>query len=269
MTTTSILKLTGTAVLLAGALPAQHNQLTPQEKKQGWILLFDGKSFDNWEDPARKSPPGDSFTIEDGCLKATSKPRFNEDLFTRDRFRDFELVFDWRISRGGNSGVKFRIQDRIWVKPVKGMKFEDTVALSYKNRDDARPDRGQQYVVGFEYQCIDNEENPDGRLGGSHSSGALYDIVAPATQAVRPVGEFNHTRIVVKGSHAEHWLNGIKVVDTTLDSTAVAQSAEKRWGKDSQVARLLIDQPVKECPISLQNHNDEAWFRDIKIRRLK
>ena len=178
-------KLIGGALLLAAVMAAQHNRLTPREKQDGWVLLFDGKTFNGWQDPAKSDPPGDSYSIEDGCLKAKKHPRFNEDLFTAEKYGDFELEFDWRISEAGNSGLKYRIQDRIWIKEVPGMKFEDQVALAYKNRDDRRPARGQQYVVGFEYQCIDNDRHPDGRRGGSHATGALYDMVAPSAQRAR------------------------------------------------------------------------------------
>src|SRR5262245_1408258 len=251
-------------VMAAGTLAAQLNQLTPDEQKAGWELLFDGKTFANWEDPAAKG--SDSFVIEDNCLKAVRQPRFQEDLFTTGRFRDFELLFEWRIAEGGNSGVKYRIQDRIWVKEVPGMKFEDTVAQAYQHRSARRPDGGQQYVVGFEYQCIDNQRNPDGRLGGSHASGALYDFVAPLAQSAKPVGQFNRGRIVVRGTHLEHWHNSIKVVDTDLKSPAIAEGAARRWGAGSKVADQLTQQPLKDCRISLQNHNGEAWFRNIKIR---
>jgi hypothetical protein len=257
------------ALLAAAAtLAAQHNTLTPQEKAQGWRLLFDGKTFRNWEEPGKKSPPGDSYSIEDGCLKAKASPRFNEDLFTADTYQNFELKFDWKVAPRGNTGVKYRIQDRIWLKEVRGMKFEDQVALAYKNRNDARPDRGQEYVVGFEFQAIDNEGHPDGRRGGSHASGALYDFFAPLKQMARPVGEFNQGRILVKGSHIEHWLNGEKVLDADLQSPAIAEHAAARWGKDSEVYKLLVSQPVKKGRISLQNHHDDAWFRSIKIRVL-
>ena len=256
-------------VLFASVAVAQHNQLTPKEKAAGWTLLFDGKTFAGWEDPARKSPPGDSFVIADGCLKATSKPRLREDLFSRDPFENFELVFDWRISEGGNSGVKYRIQDHLWVEDPPGTKFEDQVALAYKNRVNKRGDKGHDYVVGFEYQCIDNERHPDGRRGGSHTSGALYDVVAPVRQTAKPTGEFNSSRLLVKGAHVEHWLNGVKVVDADLSSSLIAQSAAKRWSPESKVYELLVKQPVRKGQISLQNHNDEAWFRNIRIRTLK
>ncbi len=86
---------------------AADNELTAAEKAAGWRLLFDGKSYDNWVDLSKKSPPGDSFVIEDGCLKAVAHPKITEDLFTQDTFADFELAFDWKISPAGNSGVKY------------------------------------------------------------------------------------------------------------------------------------------------------------------
>src|SRR5215831_21345707 len=141
---------------LAMVAGAADNSLTPQEKAAGWKLLFDGKTFKGWEDPAKKSPPGDSFEIEDGCLKATKKPKINEDLFSRNAFTDFELEFDWKISPSGNSGVKYRIQDHVVLLDQKLPRFEDQVNAALKNRRKDKPEHGQDYVVGFEYQVIDN-----------------------------------------------------------------------------------------------------------------
>src|SRR5690242_3926165 len=248
---------------------AADNQLTAQEKAAGWKLMFDGKSFAGWEDPAKKTPPGDGFAIEDGCIKSLAHPKINEDLFTTDLYSDFEMLFDWKISPAGNSGVKYRIQDRIMLAPTTpGQKFEDLVNLSLKNRRTDRPEHGQEYVVGFEYQALDNERHPDGKRGPIHRSGALYDIFPPSMDATKPVGEFNHSRLLVKGDHIEHWLNGVKVVDNSLKAPEVREASAKRWGADSPVTHMLADQPRKECQISLQNHGDEAWFKNLKIRRL-
>ena len=93
-------------------------------------------------------------------------------------------------------------------------------------------------------------------------------MVAPSSAAARPVGEFNHSRIVVRGNHVEHWLNEMKVVDSSLDSPAALAGIEKRWAAAPHVLELLTKQPKKDCPISLQNHGDEAWFRAIRIRKL-
>jgi Domain of Unknown Function (DUF1080) len=248
---------------------AAENQLSPAEKSAGWKLLFDGKSYANWEDPTRKSPPGDSFTIENGCLKAVAHPKIDEDLFTKEHFADFELEWDWKISPAGNSGVKYRIQDHLFLADQRTPRFEDLVQLSFEPRL-PRGSKGEDYVIGFEYQMVDNSSNPDATRGGAlHQAGALYDVVAPSKDATKPAGEFNHSRLVVHGDHVEHWMNGVKVVDTSLKSPQVAAAMAKRWGEGSHVAKLLTEQPRERCPISLQNHNDDAWFKNVKVRELK
>jgi hypothetical protein len=253
----------------AGWLRAADNQLTAKEKKAGWILLFDGRSFENWEDPTKKSPPGDSFTIEDGCLKATSHPKLTEDLFTTRTWGDFDLQWDWKIAPRGNSGLKYRIQDRIWLTGQKAPKFEDKVNAALRDRPASRPDRGQEYVVGFEYQMTDDAANPDAMHNGpKHRTAALYDIFGALNPEPRPVGEFNHSEIVVRGKHIEHWLNGRRVLDASLDAPEVAEAMAKRWGDGSPVYDLLVKQPRTRCAISLQNHDDNAWFKNLKIRPL-
>ena len=259
-------------VVISAALVAQAapplNSLTPEEAREGWVLLFDGKSMDHWVDPRKKDPPGDAWTIEDGCLKANGRPRITEDLFSQDTYRDFELQADWRISKAGNSGIKYRIQDHLWVSYTPGMKFEALVERAFENRVTQRPNHGQDYVVGFEYQIADDSANRDALSNSKHSTGALYDMVAPSSAASKPVGEFNHSRIVVRGNHVEHWLNGVKVVDSTLDGAPELKGIQTRWSVAPHVIKLLSEQPKKDCPISLQNHDSDAWFQNVKIRRL-
>lgn len=248
---------------------AADNQLTAAEKAAGWRLLFDGKSYANWVDPATKTPPGDAFTIENGCIKAVAHPKIVEELFSKDLFRDFELEWDWKISSAGNSGVKYRIQDHLFLANQRTPKFEDLVNLSFEPRVPRRAS-GQDYVVGFEYQMVDNERNSDATRGGKlHQAGALYDVAAPSKDATKPAGEFNHSRLVVRGDRVEHWMNGEKVVDASLKSPEVAVAMAKRWGEGSNIYKLLVDQPKRRCPISLQNHNDDAWFKNIKVKELK
>lgn len=256
------------ALPLAG-LWAADNRLTPLETAAGWTLLFNGRDFSHWEDPARKSPSGDSFVIADGCLKAVAHARIVEDLFSEENYGDFELRWDWKISPGGNSGLKYRIQDRVFLNGQLAPRFEDRVNQALANRPVGRPSRGQEYVVGFEYQMTDDLRNSDAVHGGPrHQTAALYDIFAPRANRALPVGEFNHSRLVVRGKHIEHWLNGERVVEGDLDSPEVARSMTKRWGENSRVWELLVKQPRARCPISLQNHGDEAWFQNIKIRPL-
>ncbi|HEX8984484.1 MAG TPA: DUF1080 domain-containing protein, partial [Bryobacteraceae bacterium] len=138
--------------LAAAASAADHNRLTPEESAAGWQLLFDGKTFEHWNDPTRMSPPGDAWMVENGCLRARAHPTISEDLFTRDKYQDFELRFQWRISPAGNSGVKYRIQDHVFLSDGKG-RFEDVVNRSVEHPS-ARRAKGQDYVIGFEYQLI-------------------------------------------------------------------------------------------------------------------
>lgn len=257
------------AFVAAGQGAAAPNTLTPDEKKAGWILLFDGKTMNGWDDPREKNPPGDAWTIDDGALKAQPRPHITEDLFSKQTFCDFELAWEWKIAPGGNSGVKYRIQDHLFVpRPTPGETFEATVEKGFENRISTRPSRGQDYVIGFEYQITDDAANRDAKSNRTHTAGAVYDVVAPSSAVERPAGEWNQSRLVVRGNHVEHWLNGVKVVDTTLDSPEERAAVEKRWAVAPHVARLLIEQPKKDCRISLQNHGDACWFRSIKIRPL-
>jgi len=247
------------------------NTLTPEEKAAGWVLLFDGQTMNGWDDPRAKTPPGDAWSIEDGCLKANAKPRITEDLFTRDKYADFELAFEWRISRGGNSGLKYRIQAHRFIPPkppgTGRERFEASVERAMTGPAEPRPAHGQDYVIGFEYQLIDDALNSDATQS-THTSGALYDMIAPAKHAAHAAGEWNESRLVVRGNHVEHWMNGVKVVDGDLNSPEVLAGIRSRWGAGSRVYQLLATQPQHNCPVSLQNHDADAWFRSIRIRRL-
>ncbi len=275
----TILMVFVSLLLCSGAHGAgeEHNILTTAEKADGWVLLFDGKTMQHWNDPRKLNPPGDAWTIEDSCLKPVSKPRISEDLVSSESYGDFELQWDWRISPGGNSGVKYRIQAfPILVEsaahPNLG-KFEDKVDFALHHQAFDRrliaPDgRAAIYPLGFEYQMIDNAAHPDAKRGPLYQTGALYSIHGPSTDASGPVGSFNHSKLVVRGSHFEHWLNGQKILDITVTPEMLKHALGKRWGEDSLAIQLLSQQPKKECPITLQNHGDAAWFRDVKLRLL-
>ncbi len=232
--------------------------------------LFDGKTLDHWRDPRTLNPPGDAWTVEDGCIKANTRPRITEDLISKETYADFDLEWDWRISRGGNSGVKYRIQKTVWLtgEHPKLPRFEDQVEWFLNHPVEKRPDRGQDYVIGFEYQMIDDKANSDARAGKTHVTGALYDMVAPSSDATKPASEWNHSRLRVQGNHVEHWLNGVKVVDTSIAPEDIKPKMEKRWGKSPAVFSLLGDHPKRDAPISLQNHDADTWFRNLTIHRL-
>jgi hypothetical protein len=271
-----------TAFLVSGNLlvaQTPHNQLTDKERGGGWELLFDGRTMEHWIDPAKQTPPGDAWTIEDGCLKTVPHPRITEDLLSKDTYSDFELAWDWKIAPGGNSGVKYRIQKLIpLTKATENpslKKFEDKVqyAVEHEGHDPRagikEGEKAQIYVVGFEYQMIDNARHADARHGPAYQTGALYSILGPSELVSKPAGEFNHSLLIVRGKHVEHWLNGTKVIDATLDTQEMKNNLAHRWGASSAVYHLMVDQPVKDCHLSLQNHGDAAWFRDIKIKKLQ
>jgi hypothetical protein len=274
----SLMRLTLFALLLASTAIAQPaNTLSRAEKKAGWILLFDGKTFHGWVDPNLKSPPAHSWTIVDGCIKTVPHAKMREDLMSVEKFRNFEMSFDWKVAPGANSGVKYRIQDVVLMdhdKMKKGVPFEQAVEFEYRNHPSKREAIApggsyEEYPVAFEYQVIDSVHHPDALRGPKYRAAALYGMSAPTQTADHPVGEWNSSRLVVRGKHVEHWLNGVKVVDTNLDAPEVRESIEKRWKDAPGIRALLLDQPVAESSVALQHHVDEAWFRNIKIRRLK
>mgnify|MGYP000005849401 CR=1 FL=1 len=260
--------------LAAAVAPAAENQLTPEERKDGWKLLFDGRTMRGWRDPAKKNQPGDAWAIEDGCLKTRLKPRIAEDLVTEDSFGDFELIFDWKVSVRGNTGVKYRVQGEVFVDETKLQPgphgFEGLLgremANPRSNRATLEPGaRGFVYTVAFEMQLLDDERHPDAKKDPRHVTGALYAMLAPTAKAARPAGEWNTGRIVLEGNRFEHWINGTKVLEGRLDDPAVRAGVEKRWLPAPGVMKMLLE-PKPRGPIALQHHGDEVWFRNIKIR---
>jgi hypothetical protein len=247
------------------------NTLTPEEKAAGWQLLFDGKSTKGWQPTA-----AGTWAIEDGCLKSLSKPVLREDLISTATFGDFEMTFEWKVAPGSNSGVKYRIQDAVLVDdhqlPNK-MPFEQQVAYFMKTRSAKKElvqagSDAQVYPVAFEYQVIDDSRHPDAVRNPSSRAGALYRMAAPSQAAAKPVGEFNQSRIVLRGKHVQHFLNGIKVVEIDLDAPQVRASIEQRWAADNPVRDLLEKMPKALTPVAIQHHNDVAWYRNVKIRPL-
>ncbi len=253
----------------------QPNTLTEREKAAGWKLLFDGRTMRGWHDPRQMQPPGDGWTVEDGCLRTLPNPRIREDLISEEKFGDFELEFEWKLSARGNSGVKYLVQDQVVLEEGKlnpqARRFEDLVEYELRERKSGRgkiePNhRAEVYVIGFEYQLID-EGHPDARRGPDRRTGAIYSLLAPQQPVECDVARFNRSRIVLRGEQVEHWLNGVKILEARLDSEEIRKKVAARWGEDSAVGALLIHHR-RPAPIALQHHNDVVWFRNIKIRPL-
>lgn len=237
----------GFAVLLLIALSsgraAEPNRLTGAERQQGWRLLFDGKSTAGWEEITGKPFPTDCWTIEDASLKVLVRSGGFQDIRTRESFGSFDLQFDWKVLKDGNSGVKYLIQ-RV---------DEWTNAAGRQAR-----------ARGLEYQLAD-DANPDAASDPRRIAGALYSLIASAPRTPPGIGEFNHSRLVVKGHHVEHWLNGAKVVEFESSAPEVRKLLRSYLPSGSAANSSLVE----TGPISLQNHASEAWFRNIKIRVLQ
>ncbi|HEX6926964.1 MAG TPA: DUF1080 domain-containing protein [Longimicrobiaceae bacterium] len=229
------------------------NTLTEEERAQGWRLLFDGESFTGWRGLGIDSIPSAHWTIEDGAIKkipsgdvpvqADGQPIAGGDLMTIETFGDFELAFDWKVSEGGNSGVKYNVSEELsMAHPPK------TAAL------------------GFEYQILDDERHPDANagVGGNRKAAGLYDLISAGDdKPLNPPGEWNHGRIVFRGNHGEHWLNGKKVLEYELGSPRMDSLLAA-----SKYAEIEGFADRREGHIVLQDHNDAVWFRNIKIRTL-
>jgi len=266
-------------VLLAAAcltVLAADNTLTPDEQRAGFRLLFDGHTFTGWRDPASEKPRGEAWVIEDGCLKTTPKPHITEDLISKESYGDFELKFDWRISARGNTGVKYRIQRTIFADNTKADRNVGFEAMLEREVTAPRSDRakmapgatGQEYTVSYEFQLID-----DAGYGGAaktdhvHDTGALYAMIPPRTMAAHPAGEWNTGRLVVKGDHFEHWINGVMVLDGLLHSDEARAGTAKRWAAAPTIREILTN-AKPAGPLSLQHHGAAVWFKNLKIRPL-
>lgn len=214
---------------------AAENTLTAEEKRAGWQLLFDGRSFDGWR-PYRKQA-GEAITgweVKDGTLHCLPKAKGDQPITVR-KFKDFEFVWDWKILPKGNNGVKYFVTE-------------------------ARPKS-----PGPEYQMLDDAGHPDGRIGPHRQTASFYEVLAPSLdKPLRPPGEWNTSKIVVRGLKVEHWLNGRKVLAYELGSDEVkAGIARSKFKNEAGFGDKI------EGHLLLTYHNDDCWYRNLKIRELK
>ena len=219
------------SLLAAAAFAAEPNTLTDAEKAAGWKLLFDGKTTAGWVAIGKTAFPEKGWTVADGTLHH-AKAGGGGDIVTAEAYENFELTWEWKIGEVGNSGVKYNLPN-----PAK--------------------------EIGFEYQLIDDEKHPDGIRGGKlHQTAALYDLIEPsAERKVKPVGEWNESRLVVNGAHVEQWLNGVKTVEFEMGSDDMkARIAKSKYAKAANFGVKV------KSPVLLQDHGDEIAFRNLKLR---
>jgi hypothetical protein len=227
--------------------PGPVNQLTAAEKKQGWILLFDGKTLDGWRGYKRPDATGTRWKVEDGLLLVDpgdgKDTRGQRDIISSTTFDRFELSWEWRASEGGNSGLKYFV-------------LED-----------------MDSAIGHEYQLIDDARHPDAKVGPHRQTAAFYDVMAPTVAAAvlkkakKPAGEWNASRvrvapsrIVQGGTRVYHYLNDVRVLEYELDSAELRAAIAKSKFKD--VARFG---KLHKGHILLQDHGDKIWYRNLKL----
>lgn len=222
------------ASLTFAAAPAAHaqaNTLTAKEKAHGWRLLFDGTSLDAWRGYKTDAAPV-GWRVADGIIVKDSSA---EDIVTRDSFANFELVMDWKIAKGGNAGIFYR-----------GTEEYDHI-----------------YWSAPEYQLLDDANAPDG-ASRLTSAGADYALYPSPAGIERPAGEWNTARIVVRGNHVEHWMNGKKLLSYTLGSAdwagKVKASKFGKWPNYGKATRGLIGVQG--------DHSGRLELRNIRIRVL-
>lgn len=221
---------------------AIDNTLSEAEAADGWMLLFDGETPGKWRGYNKGHFPA-GWVVEDGTLRCIGSGRGEAgaedggDIIYDEKFQNFELKLEWKISPGGNSGILYLAQEL--------------------------PDKAI-WQSAPEMQVLDNTTHPDGR-DGVHSAGALYDMIGVDQNKVKPVGEWNQVRILIYKGLVEHWLNGEKVVEyhlwTPEWNEMVAKSKFPQYNPDwANVAQ--------EGFIGLQDHGDDVWYKNIKLKKL-
>lgn len=198
-----------------------------------WVMLFDGKTSQGWKGAQISQFPDSGWVIEDGMLKVVAAGG-GGDIVTVDQFSEFDLSWEFTLTPGANSGIKFFVQPGTF--------------------------------FGLEYQILDDEKHPDAKQGvdGNRTLASLYDLIPAENKMVHPPGVWNQARILVKGNHIEHWLNGQKVVEyergTQMYRALVAKS------KYREIENFGLH---PQGHILLQDHGDTVYFRNIKIKDYK
>ncbi len=210
--------------------------INPATSKDGWVSLFDGKTTAGWHTYGQPKA-GARWKVMHGAISIDTSVKNGGDLVTNKTYTNFDLKLEWKISKNGNSGILFYIQ-------------EDTV--KYK----------ETYKSGPEMQVLDNDGHPDGKIT-KHRAGDLYDLIKSSSEPVKPVGEWNQAEIIANKGKLELKLNGVTVVSTTM------------W--DDNWKQLVAGSKFKSMPnwatftsgkIALQDHGNAVWYRNIMIKKL-
>lgn len=220
---------------------AQHNKLTKKEKKQGWQLLFDGKSTSGWH-TYNKTTIGSAWKIKDDALvldateKETWQGKNGGDIVFENEYANFHLKMEWKVAKNGNSGIMFYVKE--------------SSKYNYP------------WETGIEMQVLDNDGHPDAKFI-KHRAGDLYDIIAANPETAKPAEEWNAVEIICKDGKLRFWLNGTQVVETTLWN-----DEWKKMVAASKFKAMPDYGTIQTGKISLQDHGDVVAFRNIKIKKM-
>lgn len=232
--------LTTTKAPEVNAVP---NTLSPAEVADGWKLLFNGKDSEGWRGAKLDIFPTKGWVIEDGLLKVMpadgGESTNGGDIVTTDTYKNFILSVDFKITEGANSGIKYFVDPDL--------------------------NKGEGSAIGCEFQILDDERHPDAKLGvkGNRKLGSLYDLIPAPEKKPFNINDFNTAVVIVMGNHVEHWLNGEKLLEynrnNQMFNALVAYSKYRDWPNFGNRA---------EGNILLQDHGDEVWFKNVKIKEL-
>lgn len=220
------------------------NTISEREAKEGWKLLFDGKTTNGWRGAKLDKFPAKGWVVENGILKVLAgnggESTNGGDIVTTRTYRNFILKVDFKITKGANSGIKYFV--------------------------DPSMNKGAGSAIGCEFQILDDLRHPDAKLGvkGNRKLGSLYDLIPAPANKPFDINQFNTAMIVVRGNHVEHWLNGVKLLEYERNNqewnALVAYSKYKNWPNFGNFT---------DANILLQDHGNEVWFKNVKILELR
>ncbi len=230
--------------LFTVSLFAQDNVLTEQETRDGWKLLWDGKTTEGWKGARINTFPSKGWVVDNGILKVLKsgggESTNGGDIVTTSKYKNFILKVDFKITEGANSGIKYFVNPDL--------------------------NKGEGSAIGCEFQILDDEKHPDAKLGvkGNRTLGSLYDLIPASADKPFIKNGFNTATVVVIDNKVQHWLNGVKIVEYERNNqewnALVAYSKYANWPNFGN---------APEGNILLQDHGDEVWFKNVKIKELK
>jgi hypothetical protein len=211
-----------------------------QQEDNDWFTLFDGTSTDAFRGYGIDEFPQGVWYVENGALIANPDTA-NRDLITKNRYKNFELAYEWAVDTAANSGVFFHIQENLAMEAGNG--------------------NSPNWLDNYEIQILDDINFND--TAAIRSAGSVYDLIRPAHKELKPIGAFNQARLIHNNGHVEHWLNGNKVVEFEIDSPEMKALLAKSKFKENRGFHS-----DKEGHIMLQHHGQRVYFKNIKVMGL-